>query len=195
MRYTTITDIRYVASSDVHRSPAVHSSTLGFQKMRQRKIGQNDGILPYYTPSEDNGVRKGQIHRRRRKRRRRVTRDYWRLAIAVTIFGIGYICYKAGWYGKGRNKREAHDLLLGEKIQCGDGSFGILNDDYCDCMDGADEPLTSACSHVLVQKPVFECRDQSNTLFASRLHDGVKDCADGTDEMMQHQKASFLLKT
>jgi hypothetical protein len=67
-------------------------------------------------------------------------------------------------------------------IICSNGAKGYLNDDYCDCSDGRDEPLTSACSHVLVQIGSFTCVDGSGTIFASRVGDGVKDCADGSDE-------------
>ena len=36
----------------------------------------------------------------------------------------------------------------------------VLNDNYCDCADGSDEPNTSACSHLLVGKRVFSCDNQ-----------------------------------
>jgi hypothetical protein len=69
-----------------------------------------------------------------------------------------------------------------KKITCIDGSVGYVNDDYCDCPDGLDEPETSACSHILVNQRVFACKDGSKSIFASRLGDGVKDCKDGSDE-------------
>lgn len=59
---------------------------------------------------------------------------------------------------------------------------GILNDNYCDCSDGSDEPDTSACSHLLVQKRTFRCTDESIFIFPSRVKDGVIDCPDGSDE-------------
>ena len=60
-----------------------------------------------------------------------------------------------------------------------------MNDDYCDCADGSDEPLTSACASVDVAVPLFRCENGGHEpfhLFASRVGDGVCDCCDGADE-------------
>lgn len=67
-------------------------------------------------------------------------------------------------------------------VACPNGAKGYLNDDYCDCSDGRDESKTSACSHLLVQKDSFACADGSGFVYSSRVSDGVKDCADGSDE-------------
>ena len=49
-----------------------------------------------------------------------------------------------------------------------------------------DEPLTSACSHLNVQNPIFLCKsDPSIRLFSSRVHDGIPDCPDGSDEIYE----------
>eukprot|EP00742_Colponemidia_sp_Colp-10_P005854 GILJ01006262.1.p1 GENE.GILJ01006262.1~~GILJ01006262.1.p1 ORF type:complete len:466 (-),score=100.81 GILJ01006262.1:73-1428(-) len=69
---------------------------------------------------------------------------------------------------------------------CLDGSvklpFSAVNDDYCDCRDGSDEPGTSACSN-----GHFFCENKgylSKTVFSSRVNDGICDCCDGSDEYL-----------
>lgn len=57
-----------------------------------------------------------------------------------------------------------------------------MNDNYCDCEDGRDEPGTSACSHLNVS---FYCKNQgfvSKYIHTSTVDDGICDCCDGTDE-------------
>lgn len=59
----------------------------------------------------------------------------------------------------------------------------ILNDNFCDC--GDDEPLTSACSSYSTKITKFNCIDKryiEETIFGSRVNDGICDCCDGSDE-------------
>ncbi|CAF4901273.1 unnamed protein product [Pieris macdunnoughi] len=67
---------------------------------------------------------------------------------------------------------------------CFDGTntipFSYVNDDYCDCFDGSDEPGTSACLN-----SVFHCTNAGHrpqNIPSSRVNDGICDCCDGTDE-------------
>ncbi|KAM0998604.1 hypothetical protein PS1_005405 [Malus domestica] len=71
-----------------------------------------------------------------------------------------------------------------EVIKCKDGSKKFsraqLNDDFCDCPDGTDEPGTSACP-----AGKFYCRNVGHApllIFSSRVNDGICDCCDGSDE-------------
>nr|CAH0098543.1 unnamed protein product [Daphnia galeata] len=67
---------------------------------------------------------------------------------------------------------------------CLDGSatfpFRYVNDDYCDCQDGSDEPGTSACPN-----GSFYCRNLGHEAMivpSSRVNDGICDCCDAADE-------------
>jgi len=72
----------------------------------------------------------------------------------------------------------------GALFHCRDGQAEIplakLNDEYCDCADGSDEPGTSACA-----LGRFHCANvgfRPMALPSSRVDDGICDCCDGTDE-------------
>ncbi|KNC98201.1 uncharacterized protein SPPG_06603 [Spizellomyces punctatus DAOM BR117] len=75
-----------------------------------------------------------------------------------------------------------------QSFQCLDRSkripFSAVNDDYCDCQDGSDEPGTSACSN-----GTFHCKNKGHIgadILSSRVNDGVCDpeCCDGSDEYL-----------
>ncbi|KPP69257.1 hypothetical protein Z043_111999 [Scleropages formosus] len=79
-------------------------------------------------------------------------------------------------------KRQFYDEA--KPFTCLDGSrtipFDRVNDDYCDCKDGSDEPGTAACPN-----GSFHCTNagyRPTFIPSSRINDGICDCCDGTDE-------------
>eukprot|EP00929_Paragymnodinium_shiwhaense_P101769 TRINITY_DN64936_c0_g1_i1.p1 TRINITY_DN64936_c0_g1~~TRINITY_DN64936_c0_g1_i1.p1 ORF type:complete len:538 (+),score=140.56 TRINITY_DN64936_c0_g1_i1:104-1717(+) len=72
-------------------------------------------------------------------------------------------------------------------FSCLDGSGSVaaaaVNDEFCDCADGSDEPGTAACSGAPAR--CFYCHNElavAKFVYASRVGDGICDCCDGSDE-------------
>ncbi|KAJ3164452.1 hypothetical protein HDU88_005329 [Geranomyces variabilis] len=91
------------------------------------------------------------------------------------------------------SKRQAYTASSGADLfRCLDGSkqipFAAVNDDYCDCPDGSDEPGTPAC-----EKGFFHCLNDDHIgadIPTSRVNDGICDpqCCDGSDEYLGYVK-------
>lgn len=76
------------------------------------------------------------------------------------------------------------------KFTCFDGKkelkYSQLNDDFCDCLDGSDEPGTSACANGR-----FYCINagfKPLILPSTRVNDGISDCCDCSDEYFSNAK-------
>ncbi|KAJ4806625.1 Glucosidase 2 subunit beta [Rhynchospora pubera] len=85
---------------------------------------------------------------------------------------------------RGVAPRDEKYYFDGAVIRCRDGSGSFsrdrLNDGFCDCGDGTDEPGTSACP-----EGKFYCRNNGDLprfLFSSFVNDRICDCCDGSDE-------------
>mmetsp|Transcript_4319 Transcript_4319/g.13047 ORF Transcript_4319/g.13047 Transcript_4319/m.13047 type:complete len:439 (+) Transcript_4319:81-1397(+) len=89
---------------------------------------------------------------------------------------------------RGATEKFVEDLQ-GGSIKCAallkptnvlDVTMDMVNDEYCDCADGSDEPGTSACVNGR-----FFCKSdgiRGRMITASWVNDGVCDCCDGSDE-------------
>uniref|UniRef100_A0A8K9WQ84 Glucosidase 2 subunit beta n=1 Tax=Oncorhynchus mykiss TaxID=8022 RepID=A0A8K9WQ84_ONCMY len=84
--------------------------------------------------------------------------------------------------GVPQSKRQFYEE--NKPFTCLDGSstipFDQVNDDYCDCRDGSDEPGTAACPN-----GSFHCTNagfRPAFIPSSRINDGICDCCDTTDE-------------
>ena len=68
--------------------------------------------------------------------------------------------------------------------------FTKINDNFCDCEDGSDEPGTNACSHVK-DAHGFYCQNvgsEPKLIKNSFVNDNVCDCCDGSDERFNAKK-------
>ena len=83
-------------------------------------------------------------------------------------------------------------VAVNGKFTCLDKSatidFAQVNDDFCDCADGSDEPGTNACPNFR-----FYCTNKGyrgKYVPSMFVNDGVCDCCDGSDETTSRAKCT-----
>ena len=102
----------------------------------------------------------------------------------ILLIFVSFVVHSSATAIRGLPLEKLSFYLPEKDFTCLDGSstipFSYVNDDYCDCNDGSDEPGTAACAGNR-----FYCENkghQSFYLLSSRVNDGVCDCCDGSDE-------------
>ncbi|KAK5670541.1 hypothetical protein BDV3_002722 [Batrachochytrium dendrobatidis] len=108
------------------------------------------------------------------------------LVIIMAVMAV-FISAESSFNSRGVHPSKLHLYQLSTtQFTCLDKSATIsmtaVNDDYCDCADGSDEPGTSACAN-----SSFYCKNVGHigqSIPSSRVNDGVCDpeCCDGSDE-------------
>ncbi|XP_046747931.1 glucosidase 2 subunit beta [Diprion similis] len=106
------------------------------------------------------------------------------LAVVIGLFTCRHVAGSQVHHIRGVPISKTSLYPADRDFQCLDGSlfipFNRVNDDYCDCADGSDEPATSACSN-----GSFFCHNPGHRpqyIPSSWVNDGVCDCCDASDE-------------